>query len=285
MSWFTLNVITRPAQKLAVTTMEMTTLAFIFFAFGTSVCWWYKPRDVEVPIILNTDYTIEQILLDAGDAAAEPYRLTPLDFIGREEWIFSTTWIYCVNVLGKLNVIWKRPSVLPIQMITSFNFPRLSMRIMLLPISMTIAYSAIFVAAWNFYFPTEIERLIWRSCASLTMGLCLTGAFFELFFMRYDRYHGRPASPSQVPDRLFALLLGKHGADRLKRALKNLQNNSRGKDPALEIPVHSVVITLPILAMYTICRWYILLEDIIGLRSLPASAFQTVDWTRYLPHY
>lgn len=284
MLWFTLNGIARPIQKLAVTTLEVTTLAFILFALATSVCWRHKPRDIETAIILESDYTIEQILLEAGPAASEPYRVTPLDFISREEWIVSTLWTYNVNILGKLNMIWKRPRVRPIQMITSFTFPKMSPQVTLVPFAMTMAYSGIFVAAWNFYFPTRIERLLWRSCTSATMGASLTGGLFEVLFLFYDGRDKRTVMEEKGFNQRIVRILGDRCLPRIKWVMKRLQNNSPCKDPALNVPLRSLLITMPIMAMYVVCRGYILVEDIIGLRELPTSAFHNVDWTRYLPH-
>ena len=34
---------------------------------------------------------------------------------------------------------------------------------------------------------------------------------------------------------------------------------------------------------YCVARVYILVEDFVGLRRLPSSAFETVVWTQYLP--
>lgn len=35
---------------------------------------------------------------------------------------------------------------------------------------------------------------------------------------------------------------------------------------------------------YCLFRIYILVEDVIGLRSLPLSAFDSVRWSDYIPH-
>jgi hypothetical protein len=36
--------------------------------------------------------------------------------------------------------------------------------------------------------------------------------------------------------------------------------------------------------LYSICRVYLIVEPIIGLRSLPAAAYQSVAWSNFLPH-
>lgn len=60
-------------------------------------------------------------------------------------------------------------------------------------------------------------------------------------------------------------------------------NNTLQKDPSHDIPLRSILVTMPVLAAYAICRWYLLVEDMIGLRSLPPSAFETVDWMQCWP--
>jgi hypothetical protein len=41
---------------------------------------------------------------------------------------------------------------------------------------------------------------------------------------------------------------------------------------------------VPGCAVYTIFRTYILVEDVIAFRALPADAYSTVDWWAFLPH-
>ena len=42
MTWFTLNVIAKPTQKLVVSTLELTTVAFVFYTLGTCYCCEYS---------------------------------------------------------------------------------------------------------------------------------------------------------------------------------------------------------------------------------------------------
>jgi hypothetical protein len=48
---------------MALTTLELTTLAFIYSMLATSICWRHKPLDVSYPITLETDITIAEILM------------------------------------------------------------------------------------------------------------------------------------------------------------------------------------------------------------------------------
>src|SRR5256885_8314531 len=60
--WFSVNCIGRLIQRMELTTLELTTLAFIFSMLATSVCWRHKPSDVGYPIVLKTETTIAEIL-------------------------------------------------------------------------------------------------------------------------------------------------------------------------------------------------------------------------------
>lgn len=70
----------------------------------------------------------------------------------------------------------------------------------------------------------------------------------------------------------------------LHRAVSRIRNNSVAKDPELELP--SIVIVLIDLCgvAYFVGRLYIWVEDFVELRSLPPSAYQTVDWSWAIPH-
>ena len=69
-----------------------------------------------------------------------------------------------------------------------------------------------------------------------------------------------------------------------KAVVARLRNNSPDGDPAMEVPLRMLIPVTTLCALYSISRAYILVEDILALRSLPSSVFQTVDWSQYLPH-
>ena len=58
-AWFTVNSIGRVIQGLFLTTMELTTLAFVFLMTACSLCWWKKPMAVSRPLVSQRCNTIK----------------------------------------------------------------------------------------------------------------------------------------------------------------------------------------------------------------------------------
>lgn len=80
--WFVLQFIGRVAQGLAVTTFELTTIAFVACTLPTFECWRKKPADMQTAgIFLIPNISIDMILRNAGESnSGQAYRKTPLDF-------------------------------------------------------------------------------------------------------------------------------------------------------------------------------------------------------------
>ena len=80
--WFVLQFIGRVVQGLAVTTFELTTIAFVACTLPTFECWRKKPADVQTPGIFPIpNISIDMILCRAGERnSSSAYRKMPLDF-------------------------------------------------------------------------------------------------------------------------------------------------------------------------------------------------------------
>ena len=70
------------AQGSAVTTFEITTIAFVACTLPTFECWRKKPVDIKAPgIVLIPNVSIDEIIRRAGERNSnQAYRKTPLDF-------------------------------------------------------------------------------------------------------------------------------------------------------------------------------------------------------------
>ena len=293
MLYFAVNALARVSQGLAITTLELTVLGFILCTLATSTCWWYKPNSVLTGHTFELSKSMEEIIRAAGAAADGTYRDTPLDFVSCERWSGNVLWPYYVNILRKTGLFKDAHRARPVQRLSSFSFPKPSTRRSEhLVLWLGLAYAAIFFAAWNFYFPTETERILWRVFATAQFVLSAGIGTLEISQLTW------PTGPTQLPQpysinrsslhedtRKLGKSLGRKVFCWLRQVWDIPINNSTSQNPFYRISLGSLLLTTPLCAAYCICRWYIFLEDIIALRSLPSSAYRTVDWTQYWPSF
>ncbi|KAJ9636835.1 hypothetical protein H2199_007829 [Coniosporium tulheliwenetii] len=152
--WFIIQMIARAVQHLPITLLELSTISLITCTGATMFFWFYKPLNVEIPTILHIDISIAQILIDAGDAAREPFKDTPLDF--------PTT---IQPSLGH--------AAAPAPRIPNDRDSQLhNLQIVITTAIPTAAYGTFHLIGWNFDFPTRTEQMLWRwTCVS--MGIVL----------------------------------------------------------------------------------------------------------------
>ncbi|RPB06603.1 hypothetical protein P167DRAFT_497343 [Morchella conica CCBAS932] len=106
------------------------------------------------------------------------------------------------------------------------------------------AYGAIHCAAWNFYFPTVIEMLLWR-------GVCLALICLPFIPLLHAFFFKLPYI-NRVEERT---------VDRLNKLTGKL-----------------------ISFFIFLCRLYIMIEPFVSSRHLPANAYRTVAWESFWPH-
>jgi len=78
---FIINIIARAVSGLRITPFELMSSAILFCSSITLCLWWHKPLNVTTPTILKAKCNISTLLVQAGDAAKDPFRDTPLDFV------------------------------------------------------------------------------------------------------------------------------------------------------------------------------------------------------------
>ena len=154
-------------------------------------------------------------------------------------------------------------------------------------------YSGLFLIPWNFEFPSNSERILWRIAGIVTITFPAVVWPFELYLDR--RLSIRKPAPSQqdykpesadceaLPQRPY-LSRRQSGLGKAKAFAARLRNNSQDDDPALDIPLRALIPATILCAAYTIARIYFLVEDLIGLRCVPSKLFENVDWMQLIPH-
>ena len=289
--WFVVDMAGRRAQNLAITCGELTTAAFIVCSFGTVLCWTYKPADVTTSVIIETNATMAEILCKAGDRAATPYSRTPLDFVSRKEWPWSIYWSNWINILRCLGIVFG-PQVRPVNRFENTYSLELPGNTKWIFFGVTAAYSSIFVAGWNYSFPTQTELILWRAAAG-TMCACLVvywvvtefGFVWWPFLEKNFRGRAQDATDVEKVSKPPSLVHSGRRKSKLKYAAACVRNNTVSQDPQFNVPLKAILPIYLVGVFYCHARTYLFVADIIQLRSLPASAYDTVDWSKFLPHF
>ncbi|KAJ5425342.1 hypothetical protein N7465_000412 [Penicillium sp. CMV-2018d] len=139
-AYLILQCIGRAASGLAVTTIELSTVAIVGCTLMTSICWLHKLLDVYYPMQIKMNTSMGQVLQEAGPIAARPYRQTPLDFVDD----LRPSWAHNINLYEN----------------AESSFLCLA----------TLTYASIHLIGWNFQFPTHTEQILWRVSSLILLG-------------------------------------------------------------------------------------------------------------------
>jgi len=263
-TWFSVQCIGRGIQKLTLSTLELLTINMIFCTVFTFYFWNNKPLDIQTSIILRTDTTIAEILVRAGEQAREPYKLTPLDFIAARPTPsnFVAAWWWglglCFDgILFQINEK-NRP-------VSTFSNSRAipprgySLRSLFSRILLSAGYFALHFAGWNFILPTAIEQKLWRAAMLYFLGLYST--YLVIFF-------------------IVTLLSGW-----IARKYFHKEASSFVEVASMFPKWFQLGGLIPIYGSYGVVRMYIVIEGFISLRRLPVDAYDSVNWSYYIPHF
>lgn len=327
--WFTVSTLARVAQGLHITSLELTTLSTVLVMLACSAAWWRKPMDIADPIIVDCDTPLSTILSRAEeppgtDPRSRQYGSTPLSFLDRREWFMGRLWCSYMNILRLLRLkLWrlfrnhadeeeaaKETASFP-NSFPSVEFPPVTFRAELLPGILIIIYSSLFLSAWDGYFPTAVEKTLWRVSSAIAMGYGLLGCGIASLdhhkerlarwcrdrWGQMTRRGGRRRSKD--PEVMDLVGADGHGHDdvcaqrrtwyrtclqRLSRPpnwLRRLSNLSL--DPNLDMDLWVWISATFLCIVYCFSRLFILVEDIIGLRRQPLSTYEAIDWARFSP--
>ena len=293
--WFWINTIGRWVQGLVVTSAELTTMSFILCSLGTAFFWWHKPAGAAAAKKIQSNIYVNDILLAEGQPL-NAWKRTPLEFISRKEWWWSRCWSNFMNLLRHIHVTFgsKPGPGTPCDRIGDSLHRQLPDRAVHICTVLTIGYFSVLFLGWNYSFPTRTEQLLWRGACLSQMGCLfalasvasLVGCVPALRNISPIASREKSIGDNVLKNgfRSHIAERSKHFYRRLDSALNCIRNNSVDKDPLLYIPLRLMAFLYVIGFFYLVTRLYILLADIIELRSLPASAYTTVNWFKSLPH-
>lgn len=309
--WFGVNIVGRAVQGLAITCIELTTAAFIVCNIGTVYCWIHKPADVTRAEHIYSPHSIEEIVetaykyMDEQESNEQKkdspltvpkthfYIRTPLEVLSRREWHWSKYWSNWINIIRHCGFVFE-PTRRPVDRFENTEFSFVPGYLYYITLLTSAAYTGLFILAWDFEFPTKIERTLWRA-ASLTVP-CVVLVYWTVTEWSFHTY---PKLRSRF-ERLFSgglyhvhernattqthAWFGQKIRNSAHRVAASIRNNSIHKDPALDVPLKAILPMYVLGVFYCHARVFLFVEDIIELRSLPVTAYQTVNWSAFIPH-
>ncbi|KAM0252813.1 hypothetical protein ACHAQJ_007552 [Trichoderma viride] len=283
--------IARGVQKLPVTTIELSTVAIVVCSIMTSICWMSKPQDVHYPIRIDMPVTMDRVLREAGPIAARTYRQTPLDFVDD----LTPSWALNIQPFIKLPV---GPHQRPLPRIGDSRLPWLETLESLYLCLATMVYASIHLTGWNFKFPSRVEQILWRVSSLILVGT--TGLFWVLetgaILQRYGSEQKIWTRMFQKEDKSSVIVsvtedVAETPATTSEVEPSMLESQQREVEKEEEpwapkqLPLVWEFWTIfPVAFIYAMARVYILVEPLIGLRSMQAGAFDTVNWMAFIPH-
>ncbi|KAL8741254.1 MAG: hypothetical protein Q9190_006122 [Brigantiaea leucoxantha] len=171
--WLIVQIITRTAEGMATSSLEITVLALAACSIVTYSLYWHKPQDIQVPIYFDAAR-----LITREDVIQLAARSPVSTLVVRQFWLHGVA----IREVSDIVFPWT-PGLL-------IRFPGMKTPTKVNPVFIGIGgggalFGAVHFAAWCFHFPSVVERDLWRiSCVVLllfpvlgTLTYCLTQRF------------------------------------------------------------------------------------------------------------
>jgi hypothetical protein len=172
---------------------------------------------------------------------------------------------------------------------------------------MSAAYGGLHLAAWNAAFASTVEMWMWRASGLVMVALpvvgvlAMTGLAGRLLgrVVGVERELGRRETwvveeeneeegteQENVSDEVGSVTRGNLQISRRRRfGLVCKRRATKWAMYLVQLVTGPAKLFLCyIVMMYPIARLYVLVESLIGLRSVERSVYQTVEWTNFIPH-
>ncbi|PVG00178.1 hypothetical protein CPB86DRAFT_229568 [Serendipita vermifera] len=245
-SWFIIQCIARRAAHLPITELEVVTLAYTIMNVGIYGAWWDKPRNVDRPIRV---YISRE---DAEKRKSEALQLQQQDDIP-DNFLYNIADSIQLGVNQDDDEDIAAYTGVPTFYVGSSTDGE-NMRVPALVSSVVgTVFGAIHCIAWSYPFPSHTEQVLWRLSSIAIIGM--PALFFIFLFMIEERFH---------------------------RA-RWLYLVAKVIEYVIFYPLVLIVFYLGPL-LYVVSRFVTFVLAFKTLGSLPADAFHTIPWTKWIPH-
>ncbi|KAI5810408.1 hypothetical protein BZA77DRAFT_254877 [Pyronema omphalodes] len=226
--WMTIQTISRKIEGLPLTVLEIHTLVHVVCAIFMYVLWFEKPVDVLDAIEITDQEAIRawgEILRSSRE------RINTTDPFSNEVWKNNAPNLDC-GIGGK----------------------KTQQAILL--VALCAAYGGVHLAAWNFEFPTNAEKLIWRIACIVAMAGTAVSWYIRYLFIVYTR--------EWFKDHDGLMIMFRTSSSRRKIA---------------------IILTAIVAFFFVLARAVITVMSFTSLRKVPAGVYATVQWNDLVPHF
>ncbi|PBK83049.1 hypothetical protein ARMGADRAFT_975243 [Armillaria gallica] len=282
-SWFITQCITRAIQRLPITLLEMTALAFAGISVITYSLWWYKPLNVQCHISLDKqdrrNYTPapesiqSQESLSLASKNTMPFwsHLSIAAVTGSLQWFLKGAMTTVLSMEADLGLArdtehgsFRFSSGRGYMRVLGADEPNETWARFVMTVGVGSLFGAFHCAAWSFYFPSHAEMLLWRvSSVAVVIGLLAASHLPGAFLITQGNALAWTRNKLWETD---------------QRVLWTPWRNSRFVEFIL------TAISCAGIIAYIIGRMALVILAFMQLRSLPPLAFHAIQWTTYIPH-
>ncbi|KAI5816767.1 hypothetical protein BZA77DRAFT_263763 [Pyronema omphalodes] len=263
--WMVVNCIARKAAGLPNTLIELNVVVHVVFTVIVYAIWWKKPLNINEPIVLS--------LVGKENDVTAPVnldRLIPEHIVAGVRISLQATksgFVYEARHSRHIPVdnsdsdsdgedaetrmsSWSPEPVESPMIWGLFTF-------------LGVIYAVCHLTAWNGHFPSFYERLFWRiSCIVIATG----GPACVILLLLVGCFRPELSTPSSFS----------HASGPSTPMLDVFQN--------IYDYITTFFFLIPLVVLYVLSRAFIVVEAFISMRCLPAGAYETVDWSQFVPH-
>ena len=143
-SWLVIQCIGRTIQHLPISALELTTTVFVLNALLVYYLWWNKPLDVQVPTVVHVESKTDEELhewIGTENSKRTGIFTSKKDVITVDR-VFNDSDFESGDYFGAVHAM----------------------------AAITMLYGVLHCLAWNFCFPTVVERTLWRISSVATIA-------------------------------------------------------------------------------------------------------------------
>ena len=252
--WLSLQCVGRAAQHLPISLLEIGTVGFAIPSLATFIFWFSKPHDIETPTILPLDMSVEELLKRLAPPSGYTWLDTPLDYIDRLNAPSFVSEIILKAPHRPMRTGFAGPATRIRNDVFALKYSKLDQVVVF---ACWAGYAGVHLCAWSFVFPSHVECILWR-----TSSLVMAGSMAVFWVTANRRFYG---------------LLSYIWPSRKSKMQKIVCERRRVSPTQIFLGALTA-------CSYLVARMCLIVQVLVSLRALPIGAFETVNWSNFIPH-